>query len=101
MLSSDVFRFCFMRSGNVVEFDPEPDEGTVYQGRATFKGPISAMAKTMLSMVFPSKVSNYSVRLEKNLGNFDELTGLYNGCLASVQRNEFDASWLSFIFRHF
>ena len=91
MSSSNVFRFCFMRLGNIVEFDPEPDEGSVYEGRPRFKGPVAAVAETTLTMIFPSKVSNYSVRLEKNVGDFNELTGLYDGCLGSVQNNESDA----------
>ena len=91
MSLSDVFRFCFMRLGKLVEFDPEPDEGSVYEGRPRFKGPVTAIAESALVMGFPTKLSNYSVRFEKNFGDFDELTGLYNGCLGSVQRNESDA----------
>ena len=91
MSSLDVFRICFMRLGNIVEFDPEPDEGRVYEGRPRFKGPVAAIAKTLFAVVYPSKVSNYSLRLEKNFGDFDELTGLYDGCLGSIQRNESDA----------
>ena len=91
MSSSDVFRICLLRLGKIVEFDPEPDEGRVYEGRPTFKGPVAAIAESALVMGFPTKLSNYSVRFEKNFGDFDELTGLYNGCLGSVQRNESDA----------
>ena len=91
MSSSDVFRFCFMRWGKLVEFDPEPDEGRVYEGRPRFKGPFSSAVETTLSMAFPSKVSNYSVRIKKNVGDFDDQTGQYDGCLGSVQRNESDA----------
>ena len=91
MSSSDVFRFCFMRLGKLIEFDPEPDEGKVYEGRPRFKGPMAATVETAFAMAFPSKLFNYSVRLEKNMGDFDDQTDKYDGCLGSVQRNESDA----------
>ena len=90
-MSSDVFRFCFVKLRTLADLKPDHVEGHVYEGRPGFKGPLAATAETIHSMVFPSKVSNYSVRLKKNMGDFDELTGLYDGCLGSVQRNESDA----------
>ena len=91
MSSSDVFRLCFVKLRTLADFEPDHVEGQVYEGRPRLKGPVATTAETMISMVFPRKVSNYSLRLEKNMGDFDELTGLYDGCLGSVQRNESDA----------
>ena len=87
-----------MRLTNIVEFDPEPDEGKVYEGRPRFKGPLAAVAESALAMAFSTRLSNYSVKLEKNMANFDELTGLYDGCLGSIQRNESHAIMASVSF---
>ena len=91
MSSLDVFRFCFVNLRTLADFEHDHVEGQMYEGRPEFKGPLSATAETTLSMIFPRKVFNYSLRLDKNMGDFDELTGLYNGCLGSVQRNQSDA----------
>ena len=98
MSSSDVFRFCFVKLRTLVDLEPDHVEGQVYEGRPGFKEPVAATVKTMISMVFPSKVSNYSARLKRNMGDVDELTGLYDGCLGSVQKNESDAIVISVAF---
>ena len=92
MLSKDVLGFCFVNIEKLVEFQHEIIEVQAYEGRPKLKGDWSHAVETTIAMLLPRKVPNYSVRFAKNLGDLDDITGQYDGCLGCAQGNESDTS---------